>query len=80
MVVGWISLLSIFIFFWVCIYFSEYQDSQGRENNFSGDFHQIMHSKVTEDTFQNTEQILNTENTSTLLQFIRNVQSTFTEL
>lgn len=32
-----------------------------------------MHSKVTEDTFQNTEQILNTENTSTLLQFIRNV-------
>ena len=37
-----------------------------------------MHSKVIEDTFQNTEQILNTENTSTLLQFIRNVQSTFT--
>lgn len=32
-----------------------------------------MHSKVTEDTFQNTEQILNTENTSTLLKFIRNV-------
>ena len=32
-----------------------------------------MHRKVTEDTFQNTEQILNTENTSTLLQFIRNV-------